>query len=58
MISLQEAGNKRAPELKIFGMKNILFSSPDVSILSDTTVYVLILFVLLVNQINCKGGHP
>ena len=56
MISLQEAGNKRVPELKIFGMKNIVFSSPGVSILSDTTV--LILFVLLVNLINCKGGHP
>ena len=30
----------------------------DVSALSDTTVSVLILFLLLVDLINCKGGHP
>ena len=30
----------------------------DVSVLSDTTVSLSILFLVLVDLINCKGGHP
>ena len=30
----------------------------DVSVLNDTTMSMSILFLVLLGQINCKGGHP